>query len=36
MFKEKDPKFQLVQIATCIAKFIVKSMIKEERNFDLT
>jgi len=36
MSGEYDPQFQSLQIETCTPKSIVKTMIKQEGNFELT
>jgi hypothetical protein len=36
MSGEYDPHFQLLQIETCTSKLIVKTMIKQDENIELT
>ena len=36
MYNEYDPKFQLLQIETCTPELIMKTMIEQEQNFELT
>jgi len=36
MSGEYDPQFQSLQIETCTPKLIVKTMIEQEGNFELT
>ena len=36
MSGEYDPQFQLLQIETCTPKWIIKIIIYQDRNFELT
>ena len=36
MFGEEDPKFQSLQIKSCTSRLIVKTIIKQEWNFEFT